>query len=87
MTSTSGGVVAVGVLSGLRYSRWALIPGLSVPVAWILAPLLVAEAIAVRDYLQELLLHWREALEAAKIDPASASEVMEMRESSSVTGF
>lgn len=69
ITSTSGGVVALGVFCGLRYGRWALWPGLPVPVAWILAPLLVADAVTGRYYMQRLLLYWAET---GQPDPEAA---------------
>eukprot|EP00811_Abedinium_folium_P005891 NODE_15420_length_1051_cov_2.267316.p1 GENE.NODE_15420_length_1051_cov_2.267316~~NODE_15420_length_1051_cov_2.267316.p1 ORF type:complete len:232 (+),score=69.00 NODE_15420_length_1051_cov_2.267316:268-963(+) len=42
VSSTSGGVAALGTLCALRYGRWAAVPGIPVPVAWVMAPILVA---------------------------------------------
>ena len=56
VASTSGGVAALGVFCILRHGRWAAWPGLPVPVAWLLAPMLVADLSAAGNYLVTLLM-------------------------------
>lgn len=54
IASTSGGVVALGVLCALRHGRWSAWPGVPVPVFWLLAPILVADLSAAASYLRQL---------------------------------
>merc|ERR1711920_20352 len=54
LTSTSGGIVAMGVFCALRHGKWAAWPGIPVPTAWMLAPVLVADLSAISAYFGQL---------------------------------
>lgn len=69
LTSTSGGITALGVLCALRHGRWAMWPGLPVPAAWLMAPLLVATASAAAAYRRQLAEYRAAVLEAAAAAP------------------
>jgi len=70
VTSTSGGVVALGVVCALRHSRWAAFPGVPVPVGWLLAPLVVADGSGVVEYFR-----WFSAAQTCSQKPDSCTEV------------
>lgn len=52
--STSGGVTAMVVFCAMRYSRCAALPGLPMPLGWLLAPILVANVLAAKEYFVRL---------------------------------
>lgn len=54
ITSTSGGIVALGTLCAIRYGRWAAWRGLPLPISWVLAPVVVADVSAAREYFRQL---------------------------------
>jgi len=68
VTSTSGGVVGLGALCWLRYARWAVWPGVPVPIAWLMAPLLVADASAAVKYFRELPAYMLSVVDQAMQD-------------------
>eukprot|EP00434_Breviolum_minutum_P031239 symbB.v1.2.027627.t2/scaffold2847.1/size68964/5 len=41
LSSTSGALVALGSFLALRHPRWAIWPGIPIPVSWLMAPVLV----------------------------------------------
>jgi len=72
ITSTSGGIVALGIFCCLRYSRWAVWPGVPIPVTWLLAPVLVADLLAARCYWQELPEYQQAIIPAGNSSPDAA---------------
>merc|ERR1712060_819577 len=54
-----------------QHGRWAVWPGLPVPISWLLAPLLVADMCAASAYLVELKEH--KAIAAAMADIAGTT--------------
>lgn len=54
LSSTSGGLVALGVFCALRHPRWPIWPGIPIPVSWLMAPVLVADLSLARAYLRDL---------------------------------
>eukprot|EP00397_Hematodinium_sp_SG-2012_P055872 GEMP01068526.1.p1 GENE.GEMP01068526.1~~GEMP01068526.1.p1 ORF type:complete len:318 (+),score=76.27 GEMP01068526.1:31-954(+) len=49
--STSPAVVAVSVVSFVRFRRWAIWPGVPIPQFWLFAPLAVCELLALRRFI------------------------------------
>mmetsp|Transcript_56688 Transcript_56688/g.184485 ORF Transcript_56688/g.184485 Transcript_56688/m.184485 type:complete len:434 (-) Transcript_56688:89-1390(-) len=72
VSSTSGGVTALGVFCALRHGRWAAWPGLPLPVAWLMAPVFVATLSAFLGYGGQLR-EYKAAAEAAAEVAATAS--------------
>lgn len=70
VASTSGGVVALGAWCVLRHGRWAVWPGVPVPVSWLMAPLLVSDGVAALSYRQKLPEYSAALAEAAGASPA-----------------
>eukprot|EP00913_Durusdinium_trenchii_P007918 g7427.t1 len=54
LSSTSGGLVALGTFCALRHPRWAIWPGVPIPVSWLMAPVVVADLSLAWAYRQEL---------------------------------
>merc|ERR1712187_597144 len=54
VVSTSGATVALGTLCTFLNSRWAALPGLPVPVLWLLAPVLASDATAAASYFRAM---------------------------------
>lgn len=52
VSSTSGGVVALGALCAARYGRWCAAPLVPFPIGWLLVPVLVADLYAVGRYVR-----------------------------------
>merc|ERR1740121_1768768 len=77
LSSTSGGVVALGTFCALRYGRWAAWPGLPVPVSWLMAPLLVAAASSALSYGAQLREH-RAALAEVAASPDADAEANQL---------
>lgn len=54
LVSTSGGVTALGAFCALRHGRWSAVPGLPLPVAWLMAPILAAACSAASTYWMQV---------------------------------
>ncbi|CAJ1388427.1 unnamed protein product, partial [Effrenium voratum] len=54
LSSSSGGLVALGAFAALRHGRWAAAPGLPLPIAWLMAPIVVADLSLARAYARDL---------------------------------
>eukprot|EP00933_Yihiella_yeosuensis_P052591 TRINITY_DN50706_c0_g1_i1.p1 TRINITY_DN50706_c0_g1~~TRINITY_DN50706_c0_g1_i1.p1 ORF type:complete len:434 (-),score=106.28 TRINITY_DN50706_c0_g1_i1:52-1296(-) len=80
--SSSGGVVALGTFCALRYGRWAAIPGLPVPMFWLMAPLCVAVLSGMKAYSIQL-----QEYSAGLAVAAEASEDVDKQQADDVTGF
>lgn len=65
ISSTSGGVTALGAFVAFRYGRWAALPGLPLPVAWLMAPVLVATLSSFAGHGRQLKAYREAADEAA----------------------
>lgn len=57
LSSTSGALVALGSFLALRHPRWAIWPGIPIPVSWLMAPVLVADLSLARAYFRDLSLY------------------------------
>lgn len=66
---TSGGVTAVGAFCALRYGRWAVWPGVPVPVSWLMAPVLVAASTSALAYARHLRATPSEATSSGAAEP------------------
>jgi len=64
VTALSGGVTALGTLCALRFGRWAAIPGLPLPVSWLMAPVLVSAVSSFFSY-GPLLHEYQDAVKAS----------------------
>ncbi|CAK9076058.1 unnamed protein product [Durusdinium trenchii] len=69
LSSTSGGLVALGTFCALRHPRWAIWPGVPIPVSWLMAPVVVADLSLAWAYRQEL-----KAFESAQAGDAHARD-------------
>lgn len=72
LVSTSGGLTALGAFCALRHGRWAIVPGLPVPAAWLMAPLLAAVVSSYATYRQQMA----ERRAAAAADQTSADSAV-----------
>jgi len=57
LSSTAGGIVALGAWCSMRHGRWAALPGLPLPISWLMAPILMADLSAASGYFSQLAVY------------------------------
>eukprot|EP00403_Amphidinium_massartii_P029962 CAMPEP_0178393548 /NCGR_PEP_ID=MMETSP0689_2-20121128/12244_1 /TAXON_ID=160604 /ORGANISM="Amphidinium massartii, Strain CS-259" /LENGTH=377 /DNA_ID=CAMNT_0020014143 /DNA_START=146 /DNA_END=1279 /DNA_ORIENTATION=- len=57
ISSSAGSITALAATCALAYGRWAVWPGVPIPVGWLVAPLIVAEASTAAAYVGGLREH------------------------------
>merc|ERR1712151_248901 len=86
VTSSSGGVVALGVLCALRHGKWAAWPAVPVPTFWLLAPILVADLSAFSSYTSQLG-HFRDRIVARSAEDRKESPAVVSSNDEQPRGF
>ncbi|CAE7413867.1 rlmI, partial [Symbiodinium pilosum] len=70
ISSSSAAVVTLGTFCALQHGRWAAWRGVPVPIAWLMAPILVADLSLAQSYIHDLALHRAEARAAQETQKA-----------------